>query len=261
MNLTSPIGDLANCNILASYDSHHNAIAYDTSLPPTSPLTLPPTSPLTLPLTSPPTLPPTLPPTCHQPCHQPCHRPHRQRHINRHRHRHHYRPPHRHSPRNCQYRALVLALSTSTATATTISSRYGLPCHFSGWLLRHLVIFVVLSMSAAVSMLSASLPLIWVAASLFASLSVVSIIICGLHSIVVVCVDICVVVCRSSSALLSAALPSSLLLGCGGESASSCVFFGGEDGVISPQQGRQWQEHTATSSAILTNSTEEGRMP
>jgi hypothetical protein len=30
LNLTSAIGDLANCGFLASYVSHHEAMAYDT---------------------------------------------------------------------------------------------------------------------------------------------------------------------------------------------------------------------------------------
>ncbi len=64
-----------------------------------------------------------------------------------------------------------------------------------------------------------------------------------------------------SSAVSLSALLTSALLGWGGESALSCVFVGGEDGVISPQHGRGWQEHTVIRSAILLNSLEEGRVP
>ncbi len=42
----------------------------------------------------------------------------------------------------------------------------------------------------------------------------------------------------SFSVLLLSAPSTSAFLGWGGESALSCVFVGGEDGVISPQHGR-----------------------
>jgi hypothetical protein len=90
---------------------------------------------------------------------------------------------------------IVFALSTSTATATTTSLRHGPPCHFSGWLLRHLVVFVAASTSAAMLLSSALSPVAWVAALSFATSSVISIVVRCLHSILVVFVDICIVVC------------------------------------------------------------------
>jgi hypothetical protein len=64
---------------------------------------------------------------------------------------------------------------------TATLSPHGLPCLFYGWLLHHLVVCVAALTSAAVSLLSASLPVVWVAASLSALLSSISIVVYCQH--------------------------------------------------------------------------------
>ncbi len=73
-------------------------------------------------------------------------------------------------------------------------------------------------------------------------------VVCCLYNGIIVCIIVvCVVIV--------------CVAGVGGRVCVVLCLCGGEDGVISPWHGRWWQEHTTTSSSILANSIEVGRVP